>query len=270
MARQIEGINGGFCGRVGTVIGYEWRGKWCMRSYPRHIKDAKSPRQLQQREWFKLAVGMAGRMKGLLRVGLRERSRRLHMTEGNYFVSLNKDFFSVDDGRLQVDYAHLMVSDGTVAPVGFEAPTLVVTTRAFVVSVDYSENPLGLPVGGEDEVYVAAMCEEEGTWVLASPSFRRERHTELRLPANWEGKTIHLYGFVRDYTGETSQSQYLRSLRVEEQNETVETSPRLKRSITGAFTQPCPSQRRTDEATYSMAAAISAARDCSSSGDIST
>ena len=47
MARQIEGINGGFCGRVGTVIGYEWRGKWCMRSYPRHIHDAKSPQQLR-------------------------------------------------------------------------------------------------------------------------------------------------------------------------------------------------------------------------------
>ena len=270
MARQIEGINGGFCGRVGTVIGYEWRGKWCMRSYPRHIHDAKSPQQLRQREWFKLAVGLAGQMKGLLRVGMRERSRRLHMTEGNYFVSLNKECFNVDEGRLRVDYAHLTVSDGTVAPVGFGTPTLEVTARAFKVSVDFSENPLGLPVSGEDEVYVAAMCEEEGTWVMASPAFRREEHAEMRLPACWEGKNVHLYGFARDYTGETSLSQYLGSMRVEEESETVETNPRLESSIAGVYTLPHPSQRRTVEAGYSMAAAISAARDCSSSGVIST
>lgn len=212
MAKQIEGINGGFCGRVGTVIGYQWRGKWCMRAYPRYIHDARSPLQLRQREWFKLAVQMAGRLTGILRTGMRERSRRLHMTEGNYFISINKECFGLEEGRLTVDYERLVVSDGPVAPVGFGTPQLVVSEQAFRVTVDYSRNPLNMPAEWNDEVYLAALCEGEG--VAASPSYRNEGHTEMRLPACWEGKTVHLYGFVKDYTGEASTSQYLGSIHV--------------------------------------------------------
>ena len=209
MARQIEGINGGFCGRVGTVIGYQWRGKWCMRAYPRHIRDARSESQLRQREWFKRAVVLASRLKGVLRVGMRERSRRLHLTEGNYFIALNKECFGLEAGRLRVDYGRLALSDGAVAPVAFGEPKLTVTEHAFTVAVDYSSNPLGLPAGGDDEVYLVALCEEEGTAVTAAPAYRRTGHIKMTLPACWEGKRVHLYGFVRDYTGETSASAYL-------------------------------------------------------------
>ena len=202
MARQIEGINGGFCGRVGTVIGYQWRGKWCMRSYPRRINDARTPQQLRQREWFKLAVRLASQLTGTLRVGLRERSQRLHMTEGNYFVSLNKECFSLEEGRLRVDYGHLVVADGPMAPVAFGTPVLEVTERAFAVSVDFTPNPLNLPAERDDEVRVTALCEETGEAVTASPSYRYEGHSTVLLPACWEGMTVHLYGFVNNYAGE--------------------------------------------------------------------
>ena len=259
MARQIEGINGGFCGRVGTVIGYQWRGKWCMRSYPRHINDARSESQLRQREWFKLAVQLASRLTKTLRIGMRERSKRLHMTEGNYFISLNKGCFGMAEGRLVVDYARMVLSDGPVAPVGFGSPTLVVEPRRFSVMVDFSANPLGLAAEREDNVYLVAICEEEGAGVSASPSFRREGEVCLCLPASWEGKRVHLYGFVQDYTGEASVSQYLGCLTVEEPTASATATADMPPTVPS----PAPSAAQEEAVDYSTAAPVSAARDAS-------
>ena len=37
MARLTEGILGPFSGKVGTVVGYRWRGVPCVRGYVRQI-----------------------------------------------------------------------------------------------------------------------------------------------------------------------------------------------------------------------------------------
>lgn len=212
MAKQIEGINGGFCGRVGTVIGYQWRGKWCMRSYPRHIHDARTPLQLEQRAWFKRAVGFASRLTEVLRTGLRERSKALHLTEGNLFVALNKQCLTLEEGRLKVDYENLVLSDGMVAPVGFGELELTVTEERFRLNVDFEANPLHLPAQGGDKVFLAALCEVRNESILAAPVFRRNGTIAYTLPACWAGSVVHVYGFVQDYTGEASASQYLGSV----------------------------------------------------------
>ena len=212
MAKQIEGINGGFCGRVGTVIGYQWRGKWCMRSYPRHIRDARTPLQLEQRAWFKRAVGFASRLTEVLRTGLRERSKALHLTEGNLFVALNKKCMTLAEGELRVDYENLILSDGMVAPVGFGEPELTVTGERFRLKVDFEANPLHLPARGGDKVFLAALCAGRNEAVLAAPAFRRDGTIAYTLPACWAGSVVHIYGFVQDYTGEASTSLYLGSV----------------------------------------------------------
>ena len=42
MAKQTDGINGGYRGRVGSAVGYMWRGQWCVRATPRFFHDAKT------------------------------------------------------------------------------------------------------------------------------------------------------------------------------------------------------------------------------------
>ena len=50
MAKQHYGINGGYRGAVGTVIGYEWNGRWCLRSRPRRVHNPRTERQQQLRQ----------------------------------------------------------------------------------------------------------------------------------------------------------------------------------------------------------------------------
>ena len=91
MAKQTDGINGGYRGRVGSTVGYMWRGQWCVRSAPRMFHDAKTDAQLEQRALFKATVAFAGRVKEVLRTGLHQPALDAHKTECNYFLMINKE-----------------------------------------------------------------------------------------------------------------------------------------------------------------------------------
>ena len=101
MAKQRFGINDAYRGTVGTVIGYEWRGKWCLRSRPLRVRNPRTAKQQSNRLLFKQMVDLASHMKMALRKGLRGVSLGMHITECNLFVKRNKECFSLDaEGQL--------------------------------------------------------------------------------------------------------------------------------------------------------------------------
>ena len=110
MAKQRYGINDAYRGTVGTVIGYEWRGKWCLRARPLHVHNPRTEKQQSNRQLFKQMVELAGHMKMALHKGLRGVSLGMHVTECNLFVNRNKDCFSLDgEGKMVVDWEGLII-----------------------------------------------------------------------------------------------------------------------------------------------------------------
>lgn len=69
MAKQRYGINDGYRGTVGTVIGYMWRGRWCLRARPRSVRNPRTEKQQHNRELFKQMVFLASAFKQALRQG---------------------------------------------------------------------------------------------------------------------------------------------------------------------------------------------------------
>ncbi len=139
MAKQRFGINDAYRGTVGTVIGYEWRGKWCLRARPLRVRNPRTEKQQSNRMVFKQAVALAGTMKLALRKGLHNVSMGLHITECNLFVKRNKGCFSLDESgrmpagsrrskgeeqgqRMLVDWERLIISEGSVAVPEFAVP----------------------------------------------------------------------------------------------------------------------------------------------------
>ena len=209
MAKQRFGINDAYRGSVGTVIGYEWRGKWCVRAKPVFVKNPRTEAQQMNREVFREAVRFAGRLSYVLRLSLRTVAMDLGMTECNRMVQLNHSCFSLDgEGRLQVDYASMVVAEGPIAPVEFS--TLEV--RDGCVSGTFERNPLHARADSDDEVYVLALCPEMNDYCLSAPTLRRRQKVAFCLPDEWAGKEVHFYCFVRDYLGRASASSYLGSL----------------------------------------------------------
>ena len=213
MAKQTDGINGGYRGRVGAVVGYMWRGQWCVRTRPAAFHDAKSERQLAQRELFKASVAFAGSVKSVLRTGLHVPALAAHKTECNYFIMINKRCLVWDDEGLHVDYPNLRVSEGPVAPVAFGAPQRV---DECTMVVPFEKNPEHRRADANDKVYIAAFCAETGEAELSIPVYRRTRQVTVVLPTNWAGKEVHLYGFVQDNAGRTSESLYIETTNSED------------------------------------------------------
>lgn len=218
MAKQMEGINGGFCGRVGTVVGYRWRGKWCMRAYRRQVNDPNSERQQGQRNRFVGMVRFAAQLREVLHAGMGVCTWRSHMTEGNYFVKLNKGCFGFEAGVLTIDYGQLRVSDGEVAAVGFGEGVCRRSETGWNIAVDFDRNPLHQTVADGDRVFLAAICSERSEAVISVPAYRRQQLVEIALPQAWQGGSVHLYGFVQAHDGEASVSSYLGGFRLIEES----------------------------------------------------
>ena len=166
MAKQTEGITGGYRGSVGPVVGYMWRGQWCVRAKPRFFHDAKTEKQLEQRSVFKASVAFAGRVKEVLRTGFCKPALEAHKTECNYFLKINKGCFAMDGEVLLVDYENLRVSEGPVAPVGFGSAE-VVDERTLVIP--FEKNPEHRRANGDDRVFVALFCAATGEASLSLP-----------------------------------------------------------------------------------------------------
>ena len=99
MAKLEQGILGPFRGKVGTVVGYLWRGRQVVRAYRREINYPNTERQQAEREWFVGMVRFAATARQALLLGLRERAARDVMTEGNAVVKMNKSCFGRDAAR---------------------------------------------------------------------------------------------------------------------------------------------------------------------------
>ena len=93
MAKLHQGILGAFSGKVGTVVGYLWRGRQVVRAYRKEINYPNTESQRLEREWFVSMVRFAATARQALLLGLRERAARDQMTEGNAFVKMNKHCF---------------------------------------------------------------------------------------------------------------------------------------------------------------------------------
>jgi len=204
MAKQEKGIIDVYRGRVGTVVGYQWRGRWCLRARPVQVRNPRTPVQQAVRGEFRALAQLAVRMLPALHRGLRHEARLAGLTECNLFISLNRAA-STEAG---VDYNALTVSAGPVAPVAFGRAVVV----DGAVGVDFEKNPQHRATSATDEVRLFAYCPTLGHGLLSGGAPRRDRRVAMALPDEWAGLEVHLYGFVEDAAGRASESAYIGAL----------------------------------------------------------
>ena len=192
---------GSFSGKLGPAVGYRWRGKWVLRSLgvPSNPRTAK---QQAHRELFKQQVQLAGHMKMALRLTLDGPSMAAHMTPFNYFVHRNQHAFGSADGRLEVDWSALVLSEGPVAPVAFSG---VEVSHGTTLTVSFDRGG-----GGRfDSVYLYVYVPGLDDGYLAAPVYRREGRLSVALPDAYAGCDVQLWGMVQDRQGRWSETIYI-------------------------------------------------------------
>jgi len=208
MATIESGYMGGFSGKLGPAVGYQWRGKWVVRSFSRTPRNPRTERQQEHRMLFKQEVQLAGRMNWVLRETMDEVSALHGMTPCNYFIKRNQGAFSVGSGpcELSVDWSALVLSEGPVAPVAFGAPEV---TEGTTLSIGFERNPLHTRADNYDRVFVYLYCPALERGFLAAPVYRREGRLSVALPELFGGHEVQLWGMVQDAAGRWSETIYI-------------------------------------------------------------
>lgn len=205
----MSGILGGYSGKVGPVVGYMWNGKYCVRAYPRGVKNPQTQPQMEHRKMFKQEVQLAAKMSWAVGTTLRDEARAIGMTAYNLFVKLNQHAFGMEEERLTVDYSSLILSVGNVATVSLKS---MEWTSRNVLDVRY-ERGTG---GSFDHVYLYAYIPDLETGFLTAPAYRRDKHVALALPDRFAGHTAHIYLMVQSADGRWSNSVYAGEIALDE------------------------------------------------------
>ena len=214
MAKLEQGILGPFRGKVGTVVGYLWRGKHVVRAYRREINYPNTVQQQAEREWFVGMVRFAATARQALLLGLREKAEQWQMTEGNVFVKMNKGCFCLTPGPspkgegsgMCVDYERIRIAEGAAAPVRF---TTASVDENNVLHVDFERNSGMTRAKGSDRVYVYVHNIDTREGLLSAAAERRRGGLQIQLPEGWNELNIKVWGFVVDSEGRASGSQYV-------------------------------------------------------------
>ena len=207
MAKLEQGILGPFRGKVGTVVGYLWRGRHVVRAYRKEINYPNTEKQQAERQWFVEMVRFAATARQALLLGLREKASQWQMTECNAFVKLNKDCFDRDAERgIPTDYEHIIVSEGPAAPVRFTSASIDANG---VLRVEYEKNSAMSRAKASDGVYIYIYNTAKREGLLSHPAERRRGHMELLLPDGWNALNTRLWGFTVDTEGRASTSAFI-------------------------------------------------------------
>ena len=202
MAKLIEGILGGFSGRVGTVVGYCRGGRWYVRAYQPVIKDKRSQAQLAQRGLFKAMIGLASRLTPAIRLGMKAMSDREVLTGGNCFLRLNSGCFGYDaEGGIAVDYRRLQLSEGTAPTVA----CLGASVEGGVARVRFAKNTR---LRGA-QVQLVAFDEVSQRCCMAEAVDVASGEAAVALPDGWHAEATHLYLFTMTRDGRCSATQYV-------------------------------------------------------------
>lgn len=210
MGKINQGILDGFNGKVGTVVGYKFKGKKVMRAYVDKIRNPRTSLQMDNRERFKSLTQLASAFIGANKIGLERVANSLRNTVNNSFMKVNQGAVSVMGGEAEVDYGSLKCSIGSLPQAGFGNASFAEPQR---VSVSYSTSADMPRADAQDKVYLFVYQPDTKQGILSAPALRTTGTLELPVPSSWTGLTVHVYGFAvgdgRDNAGLRSDSSYV-------------------------------------------------------------
>ncbi len=156
MARISKGILGGFTGKVGTVIGGNWRGVDYIRSKSTNRKSGVlTEKQKSQQAKFGMMHTFLQTMKDVIELGYKDHAIR--MTALNSALSYNlKNAVSGVYPDFAILYPQVQISRGTlpnvVAPVATAGP-------AGTVNFNWTDNSGTGKATGSDNAILVVFCE---------------------------------------------------------------------------------------------------------------
>ena len=204
-----KGILGGFSGKVGTVVGGNWKGIGYMRSLPVKVRNPRTLPQLTQRSKFAITLNYLRPLNALLRT-----SWKLY-AHGQSPINAAMSYTLANAVRgaypnYSIDPAKVLISRGNSTP----ARNATAFVESGVVEITWDDNSGVNSAKQTDKALIAIVNRERGEVITDSGGAERMTGMQsVEMPADWSGEPVDVYlGFISEDGKEVANSVYLGNL----------------------------------------------------------
>lgn len=212
MARYKNGINGPFSGKLGTVVGVNWRGIDYMRSLPRGYSGKRTQAQMDHWKIFGMVSSWLKPLKALIWIGFQiYKAGKTPMNEAISFIF--KNALTGEGADKRIDFSRVVFSRGELFI------SIVREVLALVNSVLHIKwNNVTASVFNQDNDLVTFIwyCPQKEKFVTFKDVAQRgDQEAMLQLPPGFDGQELHGYmQYVNDGGDMVSTSLYLGTVAV--------------------------------------------------------
>ncbi|MFC3198270.1 DUF6266 family protein [Parapedobacter deserti] len=198
MAKFINGANGTFSGKVGSVIGASWRGIHYLRGLSKKTKIPPTEAQVAQRLRFALVTKFLSPLLGILAVGFRNVRR---LTAAQFSMAVKRNIEQAVIGAapdFELDFSAITLSEG-----GLYIPltsALEVAEGSITLSWDPAPNQFG--GASNDVAYIVVYNAERQLFITTeTPATRANGSAVVDVPAPFAGQQGHAWMFFASHDG---------------------------------------------------------------------
>lgn len=205
MATFNQGILGGFSGKVGTVIGYIWKGISCMRGVATSYTNPNTLAQLEQRTKFSVVIKFLRPFLNYLRIGFASQAQK--MTAFN--AAMQRNLAVAVKGvypAFEINYPKVVLSEGSL-PNAINLAAVSVLEGTVDVTWDANMDEAG--ASATDTAMIAIYCPILGKVVtIYEGATRATEKQTITVPAVFSGTECHVY-FSFNNEKDVSNSEYI-------------------------------------------------------------
>ncbi|HTO34607.1 MAG TPA: DUF6266 family protein [Flavobacterium sp.] len=212
MGKINQGILGGFSGKVGNVIGGNWKGIDYMRVKPASVHNPRTEGQMDQRTRFAQVLQFLQPMKDFIKVGYKNYA--IKMTQFNSAMSyILKNAVTGSFPNYTIDYANALISRGSLAGALNGSAT---SSTAGTIEFTWYDNSNEGNAQATDKALILAYNKTKGEAVFVTDGALRTAGTQtLTVPDDFSGDAVECFiAFISADGLSVSNSKYVGSITV--------------------------------------------------------
>lgn len=212
MGKINQGILGGVSGKVGNVIGGNWKGIDYLRVKPSNVANPKTAGQVDQRTKFSTVLRFLQPMTDFLRVGFKLYANK--MTQFNAAMSYNlNNAITGTYPNFVIDYANSLVTRGNLTAAADGSSTSV---SSGVVDISWTDNSGSGSALATDKAMILLYNSNRGESIFTTEGSARSTGNEsVSVPSEYTGEDVEVFlSFISEDGSKVANSSYLGSVTV--------------------------------------------------------
>jgi hypothetical protein len=209
MGKISQGILGGLSGKVGNVIGGNWKGIDYLRIKPSSVRNPRTEGQVNQRNKFSITLEYLQPNLGFIKLGYKSFATK--KTEFNAAMSyVLNNAITGSAPNFTIDYSLALLSRGNLS--GVQNPSSDLTT-AGQITFDWDDNSLEGNANANDKAMVLVYNPDKKESVYILDGADRTTGSQIvSIPSSYVGDVVQLFmAFISADGKVVSNSIYLGS-----------------------------------------------------------